>query len=180
NAWLARIDDPRFHPFVIYDSKFLFWWGVALFLFKLGSRRQLDFQLNTDGPEVLANLNRLADTEQQSRPVNQTLNYYLGRIGSTPVAGVRTQAVTRLVRMKALDEARLQGRFVTAVDGTGYLVFNYKHCEHCLTQRHGETTVYMHQVLEGKILGPAELVISVATAFIDNRDRPAAGPDGEP
>src|SRR5262249_16904764 len=64
-------------------------------------------------------------------------------------------------------------------DGTGYLVFNYKHCEHCLTARHGDKTVYMHQVLEGKILGPAELVISVATAFIDNRDRPPAAAGGE-
>jgi len=179
NDWIQRIHDPRFQPFVIYDSKFLFWWGLSLFLFKLGSRRQLDFQLNSDGPCVLENVNRLAGTDQQTRPVNQTLNYYLGRIGSPPVAGVRAEMVNRLVRMKALDEARLQGRFVTAVDGSGYLVFNYRHCDHCLTQRHGDKTVYMHQVLEAKILGPAELVISVATAFIDNRDRPEAGPGGE-
>jgi hypothetical protein len=170
NDWIASIPDPRFRPFVIYDSKFLFWWGVSLFLFKLGSRRQLDFQLNTDGSNVLDNLNRLAGTQQVSRPVNQTLNYYLGRIGGEPVAGVRTQMVNRLIRMKALDEARLQGRLVTAVDGTGYLVFNHPHCEHCLTQTHGTTTKYMHQALEAKILGPADTVISVATAFIDNKD----------
>jgi hypothetical protein len=180
NDWIAKIPDPRFRPFVVYDSKFLFWWGVALFLFKLGSRRQLDYQLNTDGPAVLDNLNRLAGTEQKTRPVNQTLNYYLGRIGGAPVAGVRTEMVNRLVRMKALDEARLQGRFVVAADGTGYLVFNYRHCEHCLTQRCGDKTKYMHKVLEGKILGPAELVISVATAFIDNRDRPQVDDGGEP
>jgi hypothetical protein len=143
---------------------------VALFLFKLGSRRQLDFQLNTDGPQVLANLNRLAGTRQTTRPVNGTLNHYLGGVGGEPVAWVRTQVARRLIRMKALDEARLQGRLVTAVDGTGYLVFNYRHCEHCLTQRHGERTLYMHQVLEAKLLGPADTVVSVATAFIDNRD----------
>jgi hypothetical protein len=181
NDWIAGLPDPRFRPFVIYDSKFLFWWGVALFLFKLGSRRQLDFQFNTDGPAVLANLNRLAGTEQTTRPVNQTLNYYLGRIGSEPVAGVRTAMVNRLIRMKALDEARLQGCLVTAADGTGFLVFNYKHCDHCLTQKHGDKTIYMHQVLEAKILGPADTVISMATEFIDNRDvvQTAAGASDE-
>jgi hypothetical protein len=170
NAWIDDIPDPRFRPFIVYDSKFLFWWAVALFLFKLGSRRQLDYQFNSDGPEVLANLNRLAGTRQQTRPVNQTMNYYLGRIGGSPVAGMRTKMVNRLIRMKVLDEGRLQGRLVVAVDGTGYLAFSYRHCDYCLTQVHGDKTTYMHQALEGKILGPADTVISIATQFIDNRD----------
>jgi len=146
------------------------WWGLCLFLFKLGSRRQLDYQLNTDGPEVLRNLNRLANTRQKRRPVNKTLNYFLGRIGSQPVTTLRTQLLRRLLRMKVLDGARLQGRFVIAVDGTGFLVFRYPHCEHCLTQRHGDHTLYMHQALEAKLLGPADTVFSFGTAFIDNRD----------
>lgn len=170
NAWLDAIDDPRFLPFVIYHKRFLLWWGLSLFLFKLGSRRQLDFQLNTDGPAVLPNLNRLAGTRQKSRPVNQTLNYFLGRIGCPPLARLRTQMVQRLIRMKALDSARLQGRFVIAADGSGYLVFRQRHCEHCLVQRHGETTLYLHQALEAKLLGPADTVISIGTEFIDNRD----------
>ena len=78
--------------------------------------------------------------------------------------------VQRLIRMKALDAARLQGRFVVLIDGSGYLVFRSPHCDHCLTQRHGETTLYMHQVLEAKLLGPAGTVVSIATEFIDNRD----------
>jgi len=56
-------------------------------VFKLGSRRQLDYQLNTDGPEVLANLNRLAGTQQTTRPVNKTLNDFLGGLGAPPVPG---------------------------------------------------------------------------------------------
>src|SRR3954453_8977924 len=74
--------------------------------------------------------------------------------------------VQRLIRMKALDE----GRFAIAIDGSGYLVFRTRHCDHCLTQRHGETTRYLHQVLEAKVLGPAGTVFSMATEFIDNGD----------
>ena len=170
NDWLEQVPDPRFGPFVTYPKRFLLWWGLSLFLFKLGSRRQLDFQLGPDGPQVLHNLNRLADTQVQTRPVHNTLNYFLGRVGSVAVAGLRTELVRRLVRMKALDEARLLGRFVVVVDGTGYLVFRSRHCDHCLTQRHGEQTLYLHQALEAKLLGPAGTVFSIATEFIDNRD----------
>jgi hypothetical protein len=173
NAWIDQIPDPRFPPLVVYDKRFLLWWGLSLFLYQLGSRRQLDYQLNTDGPEVLANLNRLAGTAQSRRPVNRTLEYFLGRVGAAPVAGLRQRMVRRLIRMRALDAARLQGRFVVLIDGSGYLVFRSRHCDSCLTQRHGEMTLYLHQVLEAKLLGPAHTVLSIATEFIDNRDASA-------
>ena len=170
NAWIDQIPDPRFPPLVIYHKRFLIWWGLSLFLCKLGSRRQLDYQLNTDGPEVLENLNRLAGTDQTTRPVNQTLEYYIEQIGEAPVADLKTKMLRRMIRMKALDGARLLGRSLILIDGSGYLVFRKRHCDHCLTQRHGETTLYLHQVLEAKLLGPAGTVFSIATEFIDNRD----------
>jgi hypothetical protein len=170
NTWLDAIDDPRFLPYVTYHKRFLLWWGLSLFLFHLGSRRQLDYQLNTDGPHVLDNLNRLAGTNQETRPVNKTLNYFLGRIGPQPVAGLRTLLVRRRLRMKVLERARLQGHWVVPVDATGFLMFRQRHCPHCLTRTHGETTLYLHQVLEAKLLGPADTVISLGTEFIDNRD----------
>lgn len=159
----------------------MLWWGLSLFLFQLGSRRQLDYQLNTDGQHALDNLNRLAGTDQETRPVNKTMNNYLGRIGPQPLAQLRTLMVRRLIRMKTLDRARLQGHWVVPVDGTGFLVFRARHCPHCLTRVYGTTTLYMHQVLEAKLLGPADMVISLGTEFIDNRDTadtPAeAGPE---
>ena len=82
----------------------------------------------------------------------------------------------RLIRMRVLDSARVQGRLVMAMDGSGYLVFRWQHCAHCLTQKAGEQTLYCHKVLEAKILGPAETVLSLGTEFIDNRtagDEPA-------
>jgi hypothetical protein len=174
NGWIDHIPDPRFEPFVTYHKRFLLWWGLALFLCKLASRRQLDFQLGSDGPEVLNNLNRLAGTRQGTRPVHNTLNYFLGRIGSAAVAGLLGLLVNRLIRMKALDAARLQGRFVILIDGSGLFLFHRRHCPHCLTQSHGEATLYLHQVLEAKLLGPAGMVFSIATEFIDNRDAQGA------
>ena len=49
--------DTRFAPFIRYDKKFLTWWGLLLFCFKLGSRRQLDYELRDLELQVLHNAN---------------------------------------------------------------------------------------------------------------------------
>lgn len=171
NGWLDEIPDSRFQPYVIYDKRFLVWWGLALYLFQLAARRQLDFELDCRDSEILTNLNRLAKTKQDTRPVNQTLHHFLGHSGVAPYAKLRRQMMQRLIRSKALDAARLQGCFVTALDATGHLTFGQQHCAHCLEQHHASGQVtYSHQVLEAKLLGPADLVLSLATEFIENSD----------
>ena len=89
NDWIDKIEDPRFEPFIIYDKRFLMYWGFCLFLFKLSSRRQLDFQLDIQDTHVLDNLNRLAGTKQTTRPVHNTLNYFVGCIGAAALAALR-------------------------------------------------------------------------------------------
>ncbi len=42
NQWLDGVPDTRFPPLVVYHRRFLIWWGISLYLFQLGSRRQLD------------------------------------------------------------------------------------------------------------------------------------------
>jgi hypothetical protein len=175
NAWLDKVPDPRCPEQITYHRRFLLWYGILLFVGKLGSRRQLDFKYREKGTCVLDNLNRLAQTEQDSLACNDTLDDYLARIGTGPVAAVRACLMDRLIRMRALDSARVQGRLVLGIDGSGYLVFRWRHCDHCLTRPCGEQTLYCHQVLEAKILGPAETVLSLGSEFIDNRDQ-ANGP----
>jgi hypothetical protein len=78
--------------------------------------------------------------------------------------------------MQVLDAARLLGRPVLLLDATGLLCFHRRHCAHCLVQRHDTPTLYLHQVLEAKLLGPAGVVVSLGTEFIENDDR--TGPKG--
>jgi len=165
---LEQLPDTRFQPFVEYDKKFLIWWGLLLFCFKLGSRRQLDYDLRDLDSGVLSNANRLAQTQQTTLPVHKTLSHFLGHVGSTAIAALRTGMMRRLIRMKALDECRLLSRFVLAVDGTGYLVFGYPHCACCLKQRHGEQTVYFHPVLEAKLVDSKGMALSMGSEFIEN------------
>jgi len=171
-AWLAGLPDTRFAPFIEYDKQFLAWWGLLLFCCKLGSRRQLDFELRDPGTRVLANVNRLAGTHQRTLPVHDTLEHFLGHVGAAPFAALRTQMIRRLLRMKAVDAARMRGHVVVAIDGTGYLHFQRRHCPHCLVRRHGASTDYLHMVQEAKLVGPGGMALSMGTTFIENTDAP--------
>jgi len=93
NAQLNQLPDTRFAPFIRYDKKFLTWWGLLLFCFKLGSRRQLDYELRDLELQVLHNANRLAGAKQNSLPVHKTLNHFLSHVGSEAFAQLRTRCV---------------------------------------------------------------------------------------
>jgi hypothetical protein len=170
NSWLDRLPDTRVQEACTYSTRFLAWWGLSLYLLQLGARRQLDYELRDGGPQVLANLNRLAQTAQTTLPVHDTLDYFVGHVALAGWEKLRTQLVQRLLRMKALDASRLLGLPVLLLDATGLLCFPRRHCPHCLTQRHGKHTLYFHHVLEAKLLGPAGVVVSLGSEFIENAD----------
>jgi hypothetical protein len=178
NNWLDRFGDSRVPEACVYSRRFLAWWGLALYLLQLGSRRQLDYDLRDGGTPVLTNLNRLAQTTQTTLPVHDTLDHFLGHVPLADWERLRTQMVQRLLRMKALDAARLQGRPVLLIDATGLICFHRRHCSYCLTQRHGEQTLYLHHVLEAKLLGPGGVVLSLGSEFIENADA-GTGPSEE-
>ncbi len=153
---------------VTYEARFLLWWGLLLFCFKLGSRRDLDYKLRDLELCVLDNANQLAQTHQTTLPVHKTLDHYLGHLGSDAVADLRHQCVYRLIRNKVLDRFRFDGEFVIATDGTGYLVFKERHCPHCLEHSNGTSVYDLHPVLEAKIVHTSGLALSIGTEFIAN------------
>lgn len=178
NRWLDELPDSRDPDSRIYETRFLGWWGLHLYLLQLGSRRQLDFDLDARGTQVLPNLNRLARTRHDTRPVHDTLDHFLEHVPADAFARLRTRMVRHLSRSKVLDATRLAGKPVVLIDGTGVLCFHRRHCPHCLVQRHAQTTLYLHNVLEAKLLGPGEVVVSVGSAFIENADAAAAHGQG--
>lgn len=142
NTWLDRLPDTRVQEACTYETRFLAWWGLSLYLFQLGSRRQLDYDLRDADTQVLANLSRLAESTPPSLPVHDTLDHFLGHVALVGWERFRTRLVQRLLRMKALDAARLLGHPVLLLDATGLLCFPRRHCDHCLVQRHGKKTLY--------------------------------------
>ena len=155
---MGNVHDSRRQAQVIYAGPFLLWMGLLLFLLKLGSRRQLRFEL--DSPEALKNLNRLAGCSMETMAHSDTLAHFLGHVPPGQYARVRRKMVFRLVRMKALDKARLFGHFLVVIDGTGQYYFSQRHCEHCLVRTVKGKQQYYHHVLEAKLVTPEGLAVS--------------------
>jgi hypothetical protein len=176
-TWLGEVGDRRDQNLITYGRRFLLWMGLMGFLLKLGSRRRIRFEL--DSPQALANLNRLSGSQQVAMAHSDTLNYFLGRVPPASLPALRRKMVQRLLRMKALDHGRLMGHFLIVIDATGQLRFNQRHCEHCLEQKHGQQTLYFHNVLEAKLVTPEGLAISLDSEFIENADPQASKQDCE-
>jgi hypothetical protein len=74
-----------------------------------------------------------------------------------------------LIRKKVLYPLRLLGLYyVVAVDATGTLTFDKRHCPFCLTRTHGKKTIYYHTVLEAKLVTRNGFAFSLMTEFIEN------------
>ena len=175
--WLGAVRDLRDQDCITYGRRFLLWMGLMGFLLKLGSRRQLRFEL--DSPQALANLNALSRCQQEAVAHSDTLNYFLGRVPVASLPLLRRKMMQRLLRMKALDHGRLMGHFLVVLDGTGQLHFRQRHCPHCLEQVHGEQTLYFHNILEAKLVTPEGLAFSLDSEFIENADPKASKQDCE-
>jgi hypothetical protein len=168
SEWLDQLPDTRWEPLVEYHQRFLSWYGILLFGLRLSSRRGADQDLRDIECAILDNLNHLAGTRQESLPVSKTLDHFIGHVGCDPFARLRNLCMERLLRMKALDDFRVLGDFVVAIDGTGLMSFSHRHCPHCLTQKHEDTITYLHPVLEAKLLSSTGLALSMASEFIEN------------
>jgi hypothetical protein len=160
------VRDPRNPLRVVYEAPFLIMTGVMLFLQKLGSRRRFKYDFNA--PAMLENVNRLAKTKATRMEHPDTLEYLLRRLGAGELVSLLARFIRKLVRMRSLDPFRMLGRLLVAVDATGNLTFNRRHCQHCLTQRQGDVVVYYHMALEAKLVARNGLALSLATEFIEN------------
>lgn len=163
--------DSRDPARITYGLPTLFFTGVFLFPFKLGSRRQIDFLFNS--PEFVGNLGARSGQKLIRTPHNDTLAYLCERLSPEQLHGVRLHMVRSLIRSRALDGARLFKKWwMIAVDGTGLVTYAQPHCPRCLIMTRDGRTLWYHNVLEAKLVTPEGLALSIGTEFIENE-----GPD---
>jgi len=151
--------------------------GVLMYLFRLGARRQINFQLRSNAP---SQAKFEAWFEVDEVPHGDTLNYSFQRVAPAEVQEVVSHMVETLIRKKVLYRWRLYGNFLVAIDGTGVLTFRERHCAYCLTRKlkNGEK-LYYHPVLEAKLITAHGFAFSLMTEFIENSDPKADKQDCE-
>jgi hypothetical protein len=180
---LADLPDTRCPGKVVYDKELCLWEGMDIFFLGLGSRRQFDHEARKDAasPEqcLRRNLNRLAQTEARDIAHGDTVNDYLKVLDPQRLGTIPRRMVQRLLRMRVLEYARVQDRYLIAIDATGLWSWRTRHCEACLHQTRNGVTTYYHLVLEAKLITPDGLAFSVCSEFIENVDPHAAKQDCE-
>ena len=170
-AWLGEIPDSRDPDYAVFPLKLLLLQGVVMHLTHSGSRNHFNDQVR-DSVEMAGTLARILDLEVTALPHLDTLEKVLRRLPSTALAEFPAQMVRRLIRMKALDDWRVDGRFCVAVDGTGLYSFPERHCEHCIETCHASgATTYSHKVLVAFVVSSDGYALPVACEFIENPGR---------
>jgi hypothetical protein len=165
-AWMTLLRDGRNQSYIKRSQNSLLWMGLLTFCLKIGSRRQIGFELNTRLAKE--NLRRLSGDQQAEVAHPDTLEYYLQLLAPEEIQRLRRWMILRLIRMKALDDQRLEGTFLIVIDGTGQLTFDKPHCPNCLTRKSGDKVIYYHSVLEAKLVTSSGLAFSIGTEFIEN------------
>jgi hypothetical protein len=173
----GRVADGRNREWITYPLPVLLSTGVLMYLFRLGARRQINYQMRGN-PLVREKFRYLFDVEEV--PHGDTLQYAFERIAPEDLQEVVCGMVERLIRQKVLYPWRVYGNFLIAIDGTGMLTFQERHCEACLSRKQSNgKTLYYHPILEAKLVTANGFAFSLMTEFIENSDPRADKQDCE-
>jgi hypothetical protein len=167
-GWLDEVGDPRQPGQVVFPLKVLLLVGVLMFLSHAGSRNHFNDNVR-DALEMAKTLARLLGCELDTLPHLDTLEKVLRSIQPDDLENLLAQMIRRLIRMKALDDWRVDGRFPLAVDGTGLYVFHQPHCPNCIKSEHASGAItYSHKILVAFIVSDNGYALPMACEFIEN------------
>jgi hypothetical protein len=176
-AIFAGVVDARNPDLITYPIEALLSTGILMYIFRLGSRRQIKYQLRDNGA---SETKFEAWFGVEDIPHGDTLNYGFKRLDAAEVQEIVCRMVERLIRKKVLYRWRLFDNFLVAVDGTGMLTFRERHCPYCLTRKlNNGGTLYYHPILEAKLVTANGFAFSILTEFIENTDPKADKQDCE-
>lgn len=165
---MNRLPDRRRAEQAVYSQAHLLWSGVLMFMMHLGSRRQLRWERLA--PTLAENLARLSAHDGLSTVADpDTLAYYAERIDPTAIEALLAGLSSALIRMKALDDFRLCGYFLIAIDGSQVCTFAHEPWPGCPSRRLADGTVqYFSYVLDAKLVSPCGLALTLASEMLTN------------
>jgi hypothetical protein len=179
-ALLKALPDPRAPDLVTYSNATLCWTLILMYVTRLGSRRQIGYQL--DVPEVWKRLSRLSAERVTSTPSGEAISDYVGTVPVERVQEIQTALVRALLETRRLESSRLLGTYYRMVfDLSGHLYLGDTPSQFtvgCLTQQAKDgRTLYYRPVEEAKLVTPTGLALSVGSEFVENPlDRPGTDP----
>jgi len=167
-AWFAGVEEARKSGSARFPLPTLLLLGTLMFVGHSGSRNLFNGLLR-DAGALGRPLAEILGAGPDALPHLDTLEKVLRGVDPAELEEVLARCVRRLIRMKALDGWRSDGRFLLAVDGTGLWSFPRRHCPHCVKTEHKSGAVtYGHKLLVAFIVSRDGYALPVASEFIEN------------
>ena len=139
--------------------------GVAMFLFKQGSRNAMNN--DRDEPTFRTNYERLFKARL---PHMDTVEAVMRVLEESHLETLKTELVKGLLAKKRFRSYRVLGHsYQVVIDGTHVMDVAPGHCPHCLHQtfKNGTTRCF-HTVVEAKLVGDNGFCVSLATVWSEN------------
>ena len=171
---LKNIKDPRRVNSVIYSMDKIVMLLILKAIFDIESMREMTREFNNDN--FIDNLSLIMnDIEIKEIPHYVTINDCLKKLDPAELENIKNKMIYGLIRKRTFEGARLMGKYwCVIIDGTQIFSFSERHCEHCMTrtvkdkENDKEKTRYYHNVLEAKLVLGDNIIVSIATEFIEN------------
>lgn len=170
---IKKVMDGRHQSYITYEIEVILYMMILKNVCSIASMQEMNEKFNED--ECIKNIYKILGLEEKEwLPHYVTINECLSKLKPEGLEKIRKKMIYGLIRKKSFDNAKFIGEYwLVIVDATQLFSFKERHCEHCLTKTinkgtKDEKTYYYHQVLEAKIVMDDEMVISIATEFIEN------------
>ena len=170
----SRISDPRHASYINYSSDIMLAMPILKNICDVRSMQGMTRTFNKEA--CITNTALITNQEGlEELPHYVTVNEFLSRLNPDELSAIRTKMIKSLIRKRSFEQARFLGKYwLVIVDATQLHSFQKENDDKCLTRtvtdkETGEkTTRYYHSVLEAKIVLGENLIVSLASEFIEN------------
>lgn len=169
-----NIIDPRHASYIDYPSDVMLAMPIMKNICDIRSMQSMTHMFN----HVVCIENTALITGRdglEELPHYVTVNDFLSRLDPDELIAIRTKMIKSLIRKRSFEQARFLNKYwLIIVDATQLHSFRKENDDKCLTRTFtdketGEkTTRYYHSVLEAKIVLGENLIVSIASEFIEN------------
>jgi hypothetical protein len=165
---LSEIKDPRNPLKVKHKITVLMLYGILMFVYQIGSRRNANKLMTT--AIFLENIQAVFP-EFESIPHADTLERLLEKINPEQIQDAMVELLKELMRKKKFKNLLINRKYLVVVDGTQKFFKNYQWQEEALNRTvGGSTEQYYVYTLDSVLVLDNGIVLPVLTEILENKD----------
>ena len=171
---LKGVRDPRNQSYITYSNYVLMMTRILSAIFYISSMRKSSQELNFR--MTIENIGQLCKEELEELPYWETINQYLERVEPEELQHVVNKLVYHLIRSRKFEGSRIRNKYWQVILDATKLVGSKKELDgnyiFFVHDKGKETqyTEYGYYVLEVKLVLSEDIVVSIMSEFIENKE----------